>query len=42
VALASSFVIPIPWMVRWMLRSQFSRTKLVDRGAAAREVRVFE
>jgi heme/copper-type cytochrome/quinol oxidase subunit 2 len=35
VALASSFVIPIPWMFRWMMRWQLSQTVLVERGAYA-------
>jgi heme/copper-type cytochrome/quinol oxidase subunit 2 len=42
VALASVFIIPIPWMFRWMLGWQLSQIELVDRGASAREVRVFE
>jgi hypothetical protein len=35
VALASAFVIPIPWMFRWMMRWQLSQTELVERGAYA-------
>jgi hypothetical protein len=35
VALASSFIIPIPWMVRWMMQWVLSQTELVDRGAYA-------
>jgi hypothetical protein len=34
VALASSFIIPIPWMVRWMMNWQLSQTELVERGAS--------
>jgi GYF domain 2 len=30
--IACSFVIPIPWVVRWMLDWQLSQTELVDRG----------
>jgi hypothetical protein len=38
VAFASAFIIPIPWVFRWMLRWQFSQTELVDGGASARDV----
>ena len=31
VALASSFIIPIPWMVRWLIRWQLSQTELAPR-----------
>jgi hypothetical protein len=30
--IACSFIIPIPWVVRWMLDWQLSQTELVDRG----------
>lgn len=33
--LACSFIIPIPWMCRWMMRWFLSQTELVDRGAYA-------
>jgi hypothetical protein len=33
VALASAFIIPIPWVYRWILQWQASQTELVDRGA---------
>ena len=33
VSLASSLIIPIPWMFRWMMRWFLSQTELVDRGA---------
>jgi hypothetical protein len=32
VAICSAFIIPIPWMYRWILRWQSSQTELVDRG----------
>ncbi len=32
-ALASAFIIPIPWVSRWMINWQLSQTELVDRGA---------
>ena len=32
VGLASSFIIPIPWMFRWIMRWQLSQTELVERG----------
>jgi GYF domain 2 len=35
VAIASGFIIPIPWVYRWMLQWQSSQTELVDRGAYA-------
>jgi hypothetical protein len=35
-SLASSFIIPIPWMLRWYGRWFVSQFALVDRGAAAR------
>jgi hypothetical protein len=35
VAVASMFIIPIPWVYRWMLRWQLSQIELVDRGAYA-------
>jgi hypothetical protein len=35
-ALASVFIIPIPWVCRWMIRWQFSQTELVERGAYAK------
>ena len=35
VSLASSLIIPIPWMFRWMMRWFLSQTELVDRGAYA-------
>lgn len=37
-ALACSFIIPIPWMVRWIMRWQASQTELVERGAYANAV----
>ncbi len=40
VALSCLFIIPIPWMYRWIMRWYFSQTLLV--GAGAREVQVFE
>jgi uncharacterized protein DUF4339 len=30
-AIASAFIIPIPWVARWMARWQLSRTELVER-----------
>lgn len=35
VALASSLIIPIPWVFRWIMRWQLSQTELIDRGAYA-------
>jgi hypothetical protein len=32
-AIACSFIIPIPWMYRWMMRWIASQTELVDRDA---------
>lgn len=32
-AIASAFIIPIPWVYRWMIQWQASQTELVDRGA---------
>jgi hypothetical protein len=32
-AIASCFLIPIPWVYRWMMQWQASQTELVDRGA---------
>jgi hypothetical protein len=32
-AIASSFIIPIPWMVRWLMRWQLSQTELAPRTA---------
>lgn len=34
--LASSFIIPIPWAMRWLLRWQASQTELVERGTQPR------
>lgn len=34
--LASSFIIPIPWAMRWLLRWQASQTELIDRGSLPR------
>jgi hypothetical protein len=34
-AIASAFIIPIPWVYRWMIQWQASQTELVDRGAYA-------
>ena len=34
--IASSFIIPIPWVVRWLLRWKASQTELVERGALPR------
>ena len=34
--IASSFIIPIPWVIRWLLRWQASQTELVERGALPR------
>jgi hypothetical protein len=34
-ALACFFIVPIPWMYRWMMRWTLSQTELVDRGAYA-------
>jgi GYF domain 2 len=33
--IASVFIIPIPWVYRWMMQWQLSQTELVDRGAYA-------
>jgi hypothetical protein len=33
VAIASSFIIPIPWMLRWIMRWQLSQTELIERTA---------
>ena len=33
VAIASCFIIPIPWVYRWIMQWQASQTELVDRGA---------
>jgi hypothetical protein len=33
--LASSFIIPIPWMFRWLVRWLASQTVLVERAAHA-------
>jgi hypothetical protein len=30
VAIASSFIIPIPWMLRWIMRWQLSQTELIE------------
>jgi GYF domain 2 len=35
-AIASSFIIPIPWVVRWLLRWQASQTELVEPGTLPR------
>lgn len=35
VSLASSLIIPIPWMFRWMMQWFLSQTELVNRGAYA-------
>jgi hypothetical protein len=35
-AIALGFVIPIPWVVRWLMRWQASQTELVERGALSR------
>jgi hypothetical protein len=35
-AIASGFIIPIPWVMRWLLRWQASQTELVERGALPR------
>lgn len=35
VSLASSLIIPIPWMFRWMMRWMLSQTELVDRSTYA-------
>lgn len=35
-AIASSLIIPIPWVVRWLLRWQASQTELVEPGALPR------
>jgi GYF domain 2 len=35
VAIACSFIIPIPWMYRWIMQWWLSQTELVDRGAYA-------
>jgi hypothetical protein len=34
--IASSFIIPIPWVVRWLLRWQAEQTELVERGTLPR------
>jgi hypothetical protein len=31
-AICCAFVIPIPWLYRWMMRWQLSQTELVERG----------
>jgi hypothetical protein len=33
VAIASAFIIPIPWMFRWIMRWQLSQTELIERTA---------
>lgn len=33
VAIASAFIIPIPWVFRWMMRWQLSQTELIERTA---------
>jgi hypothetical protein len=33
VAIASAFIIPIPWVFRWIMRWQLSQTELIDRTA---------
>ena len=33
--IACAFIIPIPWVMRWFLRWQFSQVALVDRGTIA-------
>jgi hypothetical protein len=35
-AIASAFIIPIPWAARWLLRWQASQTELIERGALQR------
>jgi heme/copper-type cytochrome/quinol oxidase subunit 2 len=35
-AIASSFIIPIPWVVRWLLRWQASQTELIEPGSLPR------
>jgi hypothetical protein len=35
-AIASSFIIPIPWVVRWLVRWQASQTELVEPGSLPR------
>ncbi len=35
-AIASSFIIPIPWVVRWLMRWQASQTELVEPGSSMR------
>lgn len=35
VSIVCSFIIPIPWMYRWMMQWWLSQTQLVDRGAYA-------
>ncbi len=35
VSIACSFIIPIPWMYRWIMQWWLSQTELVDRGAYA-------
>jgi GYF domain 2 len=37
VAIASAFIIPIPWMVRWLMRWQLSQTELLPRTSSAAE-----
>jgi hypothetical protein len=32
-SIGAAFIIPIPWVYRWMLRWQLSQTELVERGA---------
>jgi hypothetical protein len=36
-AIASAFIIPIPWMVRWLMRWQLSQTELLPRTSSAFE-----
>ena len=33
VAIASAFIIPIPWVFRWMMQWQLSQTELIERTA---------
>jgi hypothetical protein len=33
VAIASAFIIPIPWVFRWIMGWQLSQTELIERTA---------
>jgi hypothetical protein len=33
VAIASGFIVPIPWAFRWIMHWQLSQTELIERAA---------